>query len=84
MEIVMIPTYAELEVRLTESHQNQHRCEMLGQHLRGVFETPDWGHDLSKPAFPQWRTAVQMAFAVSVTMLTLFAVFASIVAISRA
>ena len=80
----MLPTHAEIEMRLAESHRNNFRRESSQQFRMGASDRPEPAYDLGKPAFPQWRTAAQMAFAVTVTMLTLFIVIASIVAITRA
>lgn len=84
MEIGMLPSHIELETRLTESSLGTLRREAVQRHQWGAWALSGPNEDLTRPAFPQWRTAVQMAFAITVTMLTLFIVFASIVALSRA
>jgi len=84
MEIGMLPSHIELETRLAESSVGTRRREAIQRHQWGVWALSGPNEDLTRPAFPQWRTVVQMAFAITVTMVTLFIVFASIVAITRA
>jgi hypothetical protein len=83
-ERVMYPTLGDLQTRLAEFHHDNRRREASSQFRFGERDLPNSVFDLGKPAFPQWRTAAQVVFAVSVTTLTLLVVYASIVAISRA
>lgn len=79
----MLPTHVDLEVHVAEARLA--RCHREhARHRLQQYESSDQHYDLAHPAFPQWRTAVQAAFAVAITMATLLVVLASIVAITSA
>ena len=79
----MIPSHSELEARAAEARASLGHREAALRHLMWHGEL-DERKAFAHPAFSPWLTAAQMVFAVTVMLATLFLVFASLVAITRA